>query len=104
MQENNPWVTQNDDETVTLRLRYPTKYAGEMYTELRFRTGATGADLRAMDKHDGENAKVFAAIARLANVPLALLDQLRSVDALEAAKVALDILGKEPSPPAGKTS
>jgi len=73
------WVTRNDDETSVVRLKKPVTIAGIEYAEVTIRE-PTVADLRTMDKIQGEMAKAAGLIARLSGLPVPVINKLRGAD------------------------
>jgi Phage tail assembly chaperone proteins, E, or 41 or 14 len=92
-----PNVSQNDDGTLTYRLRFPVsvKYRQgsqerqENITELTFRR-VTGADLRAIGKFKDDMDIMTTLFTRLSNTNPVIFDQLDAEDIERATKAISD--------------
>ncbi len=86
-------VTQNDDGSFTVKLKFPVEHANRTVKELRLRSEMTVADLEAMDKASGDVEKSMRIIAELSGCAMALLRKLKPADFGTLNKVIAEIMG-----------
>ena len=95
-------VVENEDGSVTLKLRKPLPLAkGEEVAELRL-PRPTAAHLEAMDDAKGEVGKAVRLISSLASIPASAVRRMDGADFLQAQEIANHFLGKSLS--TGETS
>lgn len=88
----------------TIKLSTPVEFSGATYSELSFRKARTG-DLMAADKFDGENSKLIAILASMADVPLPAFRMIELDDFNSIVVGVASLMGESPASTAtGATS
>lgn len=83
-----PDLEAEDLEESSFALSRPIKVGEETIDRLEFRDPHAG-QLRSMDSHRGEAAKMLALIARMTGIPVKAIDRLHPLD-LQKAQVIVE--------------
>lgn len=80
----------------TIPLKTPVTVSGETYKAITFRE-PRAKDLMAPDRFEGETAKGYAMMAAVADVPIAVIQELTIPDLKAVSAAFATVLGNDPT-------